>query len=52
MVQYGLRMRLDAVSIKPGKVDDSKFVRQTDHESVEPAVLHHEMTEVLGTFSM
>ncbi len=52
MVQYGLRMRLDAVSIKPGKVDGSKFFRQADHESVEPAVLHHEMTEVLGTFSM
>lgn len=52
IVQYGLRMRLDAVSIKPGKVDDSKFARQTDHEQVEPAVLHHEMTEVLGTFSM
>lgn len=52
MVQYGLRMRLDAVSIAPGKVDPSKFEGKPEYERVDPEVLHHDMAEVLGTFSM
>jgi len=52
MLHYGLRMRLDAVSVKPGDVDPSKFETKAEYEQVEPAVLHHEMAEVLGTFSM
>lgn len=52
MVQYGLRMRLDAVSITPSEVDPLKFQGKPEYEKVEPAILHHEMAEVLGTFSM
>lgn len=52
MVQYGLRMRLDAISIKPGKVDRSKFQDRPEYQRVPPEVLHHEMAEVLGTFTM
>lgn len=49
---YGLRMRLTAISVKPGKVDAAKFAPSTEHQQVPPEVLHHEMAEVLGTFSM
>jgi GLPGLI family protein len=52
IVQYGMRMHLDAVSITPGPVDPSKFEVKQDHESVPPAVLQHELNEVLGTFSI
>ncbi len=52
MVQNGIRMHLDATVVTPGKVDQSKFAPKTDHESVAPPVLHHELAEVLGTFSM
>ncbi len=52
MVQYGLRMRLDAVKVTPGKVDPAKFNEKPEYERVDPAVLHHDMAEVLGAFSM
>ncbi len=52
MVQYGLRMRFDAVNITPGKVDPVKFQGRPEYEMVDPEVLQHEMAEVLGTFSM
>jgi hypothetical protein len=52
MVQYGLRMHLDAISVTPGKVDGTQFDTRAEYERVAPEVLHHEMTEVLGTFSM
>ncbi len=52
VVQYGMRMRLTAISVKPGNVDETKFAPSQDHDPVEPSVLHHEMAEVLGTFSM
>ncbi len=52
MVQYGMRMRLDALSVKPGKVDATLFERKAEYEQVAPTVLHNEMVEVLGTFSM
>lgn len=52
VVQYGMRMRLDAISVQPGKVDPAKFKVKEDHDAVAPDVLHHELAEVLGTFSM
>lgn len=52
MIQYGLRMRLDAVSVTPGKVDPKKFEGRPEYQKVEPSILHHDMAEVLGTFSM
>lgn len=50
--QYGMRMHLDAVQVIPGKVDASKFQVRQDHDNVPPAVLHHELNEVLSTFSI
>ncbi|HRF79066.1 MAG TPA: hypothetical protein PL070_03170, partial [Flavobacteriales bacterium] len=52
IVQHGMRMRLDAISVKPGDVDPSKFKVKEEFEKVQPEVLHHELAEVLGTFSM
>jgi hypothetical protein len=52
MMQYGMRMRLDAISVKPGPVDPAKFLHKEEYEQVAPTVMHHEMSEVLGTFSM
>lgn len=51
VVQYGMRMRLTATSVKPGPVDASHFAIQADHERVQPEVLHQELAEVLSTFS-
>ena len=52
LVQYGMRMRLDAISVTPGEVDQAKFVIKTDYTAVPAAVLHKELKEVMGTFSM
>ncbi|HQW41839.1 MAG TPA: hypothetical protein PK149_11770 [Flavobacteriales bacterium] len=52
MVQYGLRMRLNAIAITPGKVDPAKFKVKEDFLPVGPEVLHQELAEVLSTFSM
>ena len=52
IVQYGMRMRLNAISVQPGEVDPSRFMVKKDFESVKPEVLHHELSEVLATFSM
>lgn len=52
IVQHGMRMRLDAISVKPDDVDPSKFKVKEEFEKVQPEVLHHELAEVLGTFSM
>jgi len=52
MVHYGLRMRLDAISVKPGKVDPATFQVKPDYEPVPPERMHKEMAEVLDTFSM
>lgn len=52
VVQNGIRMKLDAVSVTPGKVDESKFAPKPDHEAVSAEALHHELGEVMGTFSM
>lgn len=52
MVQNGIRMHLDAVQVTAQDVDPAKFEPKADHEPVAPPVLHHELAEVLGTFSM
>lgn len=52
MVQYGMRMRLSAISVQPGTVDPVKFKVKDGFEQVQPEVLHHELAEVLGTFAM
>ncbi len=52
VVQYGMRMRLNAISVTGGKVDPAKFKIKDDFELVPADVLHHELSEVLGTFSM
>lgn len=52
VVQNGIRMKLDAVSVTPGKVDEAKFKPKADHEAVSAEALHHELGEVMGTFSM
>lgn len=52
MVQNGVRMHLDATTVTPGDVDMAKFEPKDEFEKVAPPVLHHELAEVLGTFSM
>ena len=52
VVQYGMRMHLNAISVSPGPVDPVKFAVKADHEAVPPEVLHHELEEVLSTFSL
>ncbi len=52
LVQHGIRMRLDAISISDSPVDPKKFEVKTEYEKVPAAVLHKELAEVLGTFSM
>jgi len=52
MVQYGMRMRLEALSVTPGEVNPAKFEVKPDFQSVPASVLHNELAEVLGTFTM
>ena len=52
MVQYGMRMHLDATSVTPGPVDPSKFQGKGDFQKVSPEALHQELAEVLSTFSL
>ena len=52
IVQLGMRMRLDAISVTPGKVDATKFQVKPEFQQVPAEVLHNELAEVLGTFSM
>jgi GLPGLI family protein len=51
VMEYGMRMRLDATSVKPGPVDPIKFQLKADHQKVTPEVLHNELAEVLSTFT-
>jgi hypothetical protein len=51
MIQYGMRMKLRASKVTPGPLDAQRLVRKLDHDLVEPAVLQHELQEVLSTFS-
>lgn len=52
VVQYGMRMRLDAVAVTTGPIDPSKFEVKKEYEPVAPEVLHHELEEVLSTFTL
>ncbi|MEZ4755382.1 MAG: hypothetical protein R2817_01000 [Flavobacteriales bacterium] len=52
VVQYGMRMRLNAIAVTPADVDATKFEAKREFEQVKPEVLHHELAEVLSTFSM
>lgn len=51
VIQYGIRMRLDAVRVEATDVDPTLFKVRADHEPVAPAVLDHELEQVLSTFS-
>lgn len=51
VVQYGIRMRMDAVSVTPGTVAADRFQVKADHDRVAPEVLDHELAQVLGTFT-
>jgi hypothetical protein len=51
MIQYGMRMKLRACKVTSGAMDAQRLVRKPDHDLVEPAVLQHELQEVLSTFS-
>ena len=51
MVQYGMRMRLTATSITPGPVAPDKFLAKPGFDKVAPEVLHHELADVLSTFT-
>ena len=50
MVQYGMRMQLNATSVTAGPVDPIKFKAKGEYDKVAPEVLHHELEEVLSTF--
>jgi GLPGLI family protein len=52
LIQHGIRMRLDAISITEGPVDPAKFKLKEEYQIVPPTTLHQELAEVLGTFSM
>lgn len=52
LVQHGMRMRLEAMRVEPGKVDPAKFQVKEDFDRVRPEALHHELSEVLGTFAL
>jgi hypothetical protein len=50
LTQHHIRIRLEASSVTPGKVDPKKFAPKPGHEEVTPAVLDEQLDEVLGTF--
>jgi GLPGLI family protein len=52
VVQYGLRMRLNAIAVNPSDVDGAKFIRKPDFQEVSAEVLYRELGEILETFSM
>ena len=52
MVQYGMRMRLEAVAVRPGPVDEAKFADKGGYTRVSPEALHTELEQVLSTFSL
>ena len=52
LYQHGIRMRLDAISVSPGPVDETKFQVKEEYQQVPPTVLHSELAQVLGTFKM
>jgi hypothetical protein len=52
VVQYGIRMRLTATSVTPGRVDPALFRVKQEFQEVAPVVLHQELGDVLSTFNM
>lgn len=52
VVQYGMRVRLEATSVTPGPVEAERFMVRGNYEQVSPEVLHHELGAVFSTFSM
>jgi hypothetical protein len=52
VVQYGMRMRLEATAVKPAEVGDIAVEQKGGYELVSPEVLDHELGEVLGTFTL
>ena len=52
MIQYGMRMHLEATSVLPGAVEPTKFALKEGYQKVSPDVLHGELEEVLSSFSM
>jgi GLPGLI family protein len=52
LYQHGIRMRLDAISVTSGPVDDTKFKVKEEYQQVPAEVLHSELAQVLGTFKM
>ena len=52
LMQHGIRMRLDAISVVPGDVDKKKFDVKKEYQVVPPTVLHEELAQVLSTFTM
>jgi GLPGLI family protein len=52
VVQYGIRMRLEAVKVTPGDVDPKLFDKKSDFQPVPAEVLQNEIAEVMNTFSM
>ncbi|MBL7963485.1 MAG: hypothetical protein JNM31_06535 [Flavobacteriales bacterium] len=51
MVQNGIRMRLNAVAVKPGPVERSRFSPLPDHTPVGVEQLSAELASVLSAFS-
>ncbi len=52
LLQYGMRMRLEAITVTPSEVDRAKFQVKQEYQPVPAEVLNNELAEVLGTFSM
>ncbi len=52
IVQRGMRMRLEAVSVTPGEVDPARFALRDGYQEVPPSILDHELEAILGSFSL
>lgn len=51
LMQHNIRMRMEATSVKPGPVEESKFAVRPGHTQVSPEVLYQQLDEVLGAFT-
>ena len=52
MIQFGMRMRLEATTVIPGPVEPTKYALKEGYQKVSPDVLHGELEEVLSSFSL
>ncbi|MFN3876049.1 MAG: hypothetical protein ACK4L7_09085 [Flavobacteriales bacterium] len=52
IVQNGIRMQLQATSVKAVPVEAGRFEPKGEYQKVSAEVLHHELDEVMGSFSM